>query len=83
MAKAGDEGQGFPVAMGNAGDQPLASFCPPSKARHFSVQAGFVDEDDLAQLFGVGSQPGLTPAPDGTRRLHIAASLLSGVCRFF
>ena len=42
-----------------------------------------VDEDDLAQLFGVGSQPGLTPAPDGTRRLHIAASLLSGVCRFF
>lgn len=83
VAKAGNESQGFPVAVGNRGDQPQALFCPSSKARHFGVQAGFVDEDDLAELLGVSFQPGLTPAPDGPSRPYVTAFLLSGVCGFF
>lgn len=83
MAQAGNESQGFPVAMGNTGDQPLASFCPSSKTSHFGVQSGFVNEHDLAEFVRVGFQPGLTFTPDGTRRLYIAASLLGGVCGFF
>jgi len=48
MAQTGNECQGFPMTMGDTGDQPFSSFCPSAQAGHFSVQAGFINEDDLA-----------------------------------
>ena len=83
MAQAGNERQGFPMTMGNAGDQPFSSFCPSAKAGHFGIKAGFVNKDNFAQMAGMGTQPRLSLAPDGACGLHITAVLFTGVCGFF
>ena len=69
--------------MGNRGNHPMASWTAPAQARHFGVDPGFIDEHDLADLLGVGQEPGLTFAPDRARRLHIRAFLFTGVRGFF
>ena len=82
-AQSGDKGHGFPMAVGNGGNHPLAFATAPAQTRHFGVDPGFINEHDVADLPGMGQQPGLTLAPDRPRRLHIGAFLFTGVCGFF
>ena len=71
------------MAMGNAGDHPLALLTAPPETRHLGVYAGFIDEHDIADLTGVLKEPILAFAPHGASRLYIGAFLFTGVCGFF
>jgi len=71
------------MPVGNGGDHPLAFGTTSPQTRHFSVEASFIYENKVADLFGVRGQPALTFAPYRPGRLNIRAFLLTGVCRFF
>jgi len=57
-AQFGDKGHGFLVSMRNGGNHPLASWTASARARHFSVDPGFINEQGLANLLGMGQEPG-------------------------
>ena len=44
VAKRGDEGHGFPMAVGNFGDEPLAAPRPASQRLHVGLRLRLVDE---------------------------------------
>jgi hypothetical protein len=46
MAERRDEGHGFPVAVGNLGDQPFPAPRPSPKRLHIGFRPGFIDEDE-------------------------------------
>lgn len=82
-AQSGDEGHGFPMPVGDAGDQPPTFGAAPSEAGHLGREPRFVNEHQVPDLLGMGAKPSLTPAPDRPRRLYVRAAPFVCVCRFF
>jgi hypothetical protein len=58
VAKRGDEGHGFPMAVGNFGDEPLAAPRPASQRLHVGLRPRLVDEHQT-----LGVDPALTQRP--------------------
>ena len=64
VAKRGDEGHGFPMAVGNFGDEPLAARRPAAQRLHVGLRPGLVDEyqtlgvDPALALRPLGASPG-------------------------
>src|SRR3546814_7227318 len=78
MARPGNKGCGFPMAMWNRHDEPLTFGASAIAARHLGGRPGLVDEDQVHRV-----QAGLPVAPDGTRGGDVRTFLLGGVRRLF
>ena len=83
MTQARDKSQRFPMPMRNAGDQPPASQTASAQPCHLGVNAGLINEHNLADQVRARIQPGLAAAPHSPFGLDVAAFLLTGVCSFF
>jgi hypothetical protein len=60
MAKRGQEGHGFPVAMGNLGHEPFSARRPSPERRHIGLGPGLIDEHQA-----LGIDPALPVRPLG------------------
>jgi len=64
VTERGDEGHGFPMAVGNFGDEPLAARRPAAQRLHVGLRPGLVDEhqtlgvDPALALRPLGASPG-------------------------
>ena len=72
------EARRAPMAMGEAGEQPLAAAAPAMQARHLRVQPGLVDEDEALEV-----EVRLRLEPGEPRRPDVLALLLAGVAGRF
>lgn len=78
MAQCGDEGGGFPVAMGDMRLQPLATPAAAMAARHIGLRPGLIDEDEAGRV-----KPRLFGQPLGPSLGDIRAGLFFSENGFF
>jgi hypothetical protein len=78
VAKRGDEGHGFPMAVGNFGDEPLAAPRPASQRLHVGLRPRLVDEHQT-----LGVDPALTLCPLGAPPQDVRPIALAGDDGFF
>jgi hypothetical protein len=78
VAKRGDEGHGFPMAVGNFGDEPLAAPRPASQRLHVGLRPRLVDEHQT-----LGVDPALTLCPLGAPPHDVRPIALAGDDGFF
>src|SRR5260370_22615890 len=50
MAQRSDEGDGFPIAVRQLLDEPLALRCPPVETGNRRCNASFIDEDEALRI---------------------------------
>jgi len=78
MAERRDEGHGFPVAMGNLGDQPLPARRPSPQRLHIGFRPGLIDEDET-----LGINLVLTACPLDASTRHVGTVAFAGHDTFF
>jgi len=77
-AQSGHEGQGFPMAVGNLGMEPLAAPAPSPKRRHIGFGPSLVEKDET-----LGCKPCLKTLPYGPPASDIRTLLLARRDAFF
>jgi hypothetical protein len=78
MAKRGEEGQSFPVAIRNLGHEPLPARRPSSERRHVGFRPGLVDEHQALRI-----DPALPVRPLDAPARDVGSIALAGDDGFF
>ncbi len=78
IPKGGHEGHGFPMAMRNFADKPVASRRPSPQRRHIGLGPRLIDENRALRR-----DPALTLNPAGAPLRHVGTIALAGHVGFF
>jgi len=78
MAKRGEEGQSFPVAIRNLGHEPLPARRPSPERRHVGFRPGLVDEHQALRI-----DPSLPVRPRDAPARDVGSIALAGDDGFF